>query len=179
MAGRGAAGGTAAAGRGAPEKGAAGGDVAGRGAAGSDAEGAGEPEAGGLAKSLTRWLAVGFVFLAWGLGVLYLLKDRLGLPLMAATLVTAETGSLLRFLVNDRWVFGRRRSTWRRLWQYHVANAGSFVIWWGVSNALPPLGVHYLLAAVAATACSVGFSLLTNFLWIWRRRRPGSPSLWS
>lgn len=136
-----------------------------------------EPEVvTGLAESfpwrpMARWWVVGFVFLAWSLGVLYLLKDRYLMSLMLATLVTAETGTILRFFVNDWWVFGHRRPTLMRFWQYHIANAGSFVIWWGVCNALPLLGVHYLVASVVATACSVGFSLLTNFLWIWRWRR--------
>ena len=134
-----------------------------------------EPEVlTGLAESIpwrpmARWWVVGIVFLAWSLGVLYLLKDRCLMSLMLATLATAESGTILRFFVNDWWVFGHRRPTLTRFWQYHVANAGSFVIWWGVCNALPLLGVHYLAASVVATACSVGFSLLTNFLWIWRR----------
>ena len=132
-------------------------------------------------RALARWWAVGMLFLGWSLGVLYLLKDKLLLPLLLATLITAEAGTCLRFLVNDRWVFEHQRPTLRRLWQYHVANAGGFVIWWAVSNVLPALGIHYLLASVAATACSVGLSMLTNFLWIWRRRLPpvpGRPLQW-
>lgn len=120
---------------------------------------------------MTRWWIVGIVFMAWSLGALYLLKDRWRMSLMLATLVTAETGTILRFFVNDWWVFGHGRPTLIRFWQYHVANAGSFVIWWAVCNALPLFGVHYLVASVAATTCSVGFSMLTNFLWIWRQRR--------
>ncbi len=96
------------------------------------------------------------------------------MPLTLATLITAETGTILRFFANDRWVFGHPRPTIARFWQYHVANAGGFVIWWGVSNALPSLGMHYLLASLAATACSVSFSMLTNFLWIWRVQRSTS-----
>ena len=121
---------------------------------------------------MARWWAVGMVFMAWGLGFLYLLKDRWRVPLMLATLATAETGTILRFFVNDWWVFGHPRPTLVRFWQYHVANAGGFVIWWSVCNVLPRFGIHYLLASVAATACSVGFSILTNFLWIWRKRGP-------
>ena len=124
--------------------------------------------------ALVRWWIVGILFLAWSLGGLYLLKDRLHMALLLATAITAETGTILRFLVNDRWVFGHRRPTLTRLWQYHVANAGSFILWWTVSNLLPGVGIHYLLAALIATAASVGFSMLTNFLWIWRRRRAPS-----
>jgi putative flippase GtrA len=122
-------------------------------------------------RSMTRWWIVGLAFTPYSLGVLYLLKDRWLMSLMFATLIVAETGTILRFFVNDWWVFGHRRPTLIRFWQYQVANAGSFVIWWAVCNALPLFNVHYLVASVAATACSVGFSMLTNFLWIWRRHR--------
>ena len=121
-------------------------------------------------RSLSRWWAVGLVFTGWGLLSMYWLKDRWQVPLMMASVIVAETGTILRFLVNDRWVFGHYRPTLKRLWQYHIANAGSFVVWWAVCNALPFFGVHYLLAFVAATACSVGFSILSNFLWVWRGR---------
>jgi hypothetical protein len=30
--------------------------------------------------------------------------------------------------------------------------------------------VHYLLAAILAAACSSGVSLVSNFLWVWRKR---------
>jgi putative flippase GtrA len=96
------------------------------------------------------------------------------MPLIAGTALGAEATLLSRFLVNDRWVFGYRRPTWTRLWQFHVASAGGGVIWWTVANVLPQFGVHYLLAALAGTACSVIFSMATNFLWIWRTRSRGN-----
>ena len=120
-------------------------------------------------RSLGRWWIVGLGFFAGGLGVLYISKDVLRLPLMAATLIAAEVTVILRFGINDRWVFGHRRPTWTRLWQFHVASAGGTAIWWAVANALPHLGIHYLIASTAGTACSVFFSMFTNFLWIWRR----------
>ena len=90
------------------------------------------------------------------------------MPLMAGTAVGAEATLLSRFLVNDRWVFGYRRPTWTRLCQFHLASAGGGTIWWIMANTLPQFGIHYLLAALAGTACSVLFSMTTNFLWIWR-----------
>ena len=121
-------------------------------------------------ESVRRWLIVGFAFTGGGLIVLYILRDILRLPLIVATSVGAEATLLLRFLINDRWVFGHRRPTWTRLCQFHVASAGGGAIWWVVANLLPRFGVHYLLAASAGTACSVMFSMATNFLWIWRKR---------
>jgi dolichol-phosphate mannosyltransferase len=119
-------------------------------------------------RSLGRWWIVGLAFYGGGLGVLYVFRDVLGLSLTVASLVAAELITLLRFLINDRWVFGHARPTWRRLWQYHVAAAGGSAIWWIVTNTLPRFGIHYLVASTVGTACSMFLSILTNFFWIWR-----------
>jgi putative flippase GtrA len=121
-------------------------------------------------RALGRWWIVGLAFTGVGLVVLYVLRDVLHLPLLAATTIGAEAILLVRFLINDRWVFGHRRPTWLRLWQFHVAGAAGGAVWWVVANALPRLGLNYLLAATAGTACSVVFGMGTNFLWVWRRR---------
>jgi len=118
-------------------------------------------------RSVARWWIVGLAFTACGLMVLYLLRDVFRMPLMVATSAGAEATLLVRFLINDRWVFGHRRPTWRRLWQFHVASAGGGAVWWTVANVLPRFHVHYLVAAIAGTACSVIFSMATNFFWIW------------
>jgi putative flippase GtrA len=119
---------------------------------------------------LGRWWIVGLAFYGAGLGVLYVFIGILRLPLMLGTLLAAEFTLLLRFAVNDRWVFGHRTPAWARLWQFHVASAGGGAIWWVVANLLPRFGVNYLIAATAGTACSVFFSMFTNFLWVWRVR---------
>jgi len=53
-------------------------------------------------------------------------------------------------------------------WPYHVANALGFAVWWSAANLLKSVGVHYLVASVLAIVFSVGFGLVSNFLWIWR-----------
>src|ERR1700693_214864 len=127
-------------------------------------------------RSLGRWWIVGLGFYGVGLTVLYLFTDSLRMPLMAGTLLSAEVTLVLRFFVNDRWVFKNRRPNWSRLWQFHVASAGGGTVWWGVSNILPRFGVHYLLAATAGNACAVFFGMTTNFLWVWRKRSDKSPA---
>jgi putative flippase GtrA len=119
---------------------------------------------------VTRWLLVGALFAGLGLGLLKLFFEILGWPYWFSTLLQAEICTLLRFLVNDRWVFGQRTPTWQRLWQYHVANAGGFAVWWVSANLLQWNGVNYLLAAILAMCCSVVVSILSNFLWVWRKR---------
>jgi putative flippase GtrA len=130
-----------------------------------------------LSKFLTpqvfRWLAAGIVFSALGLAMIKLLAGVLAWPYAIATFCTGEVCTVLRFLVVDRWVFEHRRPTWTRLWQYHIANAAGFGIWWAAANLLRAAGVHYIVAAIFAMCFSVGFNLLSNFLWIWRK--PASP----
>jgi len=118
---------------------------------------------------VVRWLAVGVVFAAVGLGLLKLMAGVLGWPYILATLLSGEIGTILRFLVVDRWVFRHPRPTLTRLWQYHVANALGFGIWWSVANLLEAAGVHYLVASVLAMFFSVGVNMLSNFWWIWRK----------
>jgi putative flippase GtrA len=126
-----------------------------------------------------RWFLVAGVFTAAGLGLLKVFVEVFHWHYAASTFVQSEACNLARFFVNDRWVFGRARPTWRRLWQYHVANALGFAVWWAGANALKAAGVNYLLASVLAMFGSVGVSLLTNFKWIWRKRRsaPGPERL--
>jgi putative flippase GtrA len=128
-------------------------------------------------RSLGRWWIVGLAFFAGGLGILYVFTNMLRMSLTAATSLAAEVAIILRFMINDRWVFGHRRPTWTRLWQFHIASAGGTAIWWVVANALPRFGIHYLIASTAGTACSVFFSMTTNFLWVWAGRGAAKPAI--
>src|SRR5690242_7158358 len=67
-------------------------------------------------RALGRWWIVGLGFYGVGLGVLYLFTSVLKMPLMIGTLLSAEITLVLRFFVNDRWVFQYRRPSWVRLW---------------------------------------------------------------
>ncbi|HTB80142.1 MAG TPA: GtrA family protein [Opitutaceae bacterium] len=127
-----------------------------------------------ITPQVLRWFVVGFIFAGIGLGLIKLLASSLGWPYTIATLTAGEIGTVLRFLVVDRWVFNHRRPTWGRLWQYHVANAAGFAVWWSAANLLKSAGVNYLLASIFAMFFSIGFNLLSNFWWIWRKRAPDS-----
>lgn len=123
-----------------------------------------------LWRPMGRWWIVSLCFWVGGLGLLYAFISLLKMPLMIGTLFAAEITVVLRFLINDRWVFGYPRPSWSRLWQFHLACAGGAAIWWCVANALPRFGVYYLIASAAGSAASVLFSMTTNFRWIWRSR---------
>ena len=126
--------------------------------------------------ALVRWLVVGVAFMGLNTLLLWWSKERMGFPLWLGSSVSSEIVATTRFFVNDRWVFGQKRPNWSRFWQYHVANFSSFLIWLGLTNLLPLLwrapqlfGVKtYLIASVVATICSMGWSILTNFGWVWK-----------
>jgi putative flippase GtrA len=120
-------------------------------------------------RAIVRWFVVAFVFSLGSLALVYLFVGRLRIPLAVGTLLAAEIATILRFFVTNFWVFDRSASTAKGLWQFHWANAGGFAAWWCISNLLPRYGVHYLVAATAGIAGSVGFNILTNFFWIWRK----------
>jgi|SRR5579883_949879 len=122
-------------------------------------------------RALTRWFAVGVSFYFVGLLTLYVLIGLMKVSLLWGTLLSAEATTIIRYVINDLWVFENRSLSWTRLSQYHVANAGGFAVWWIIVNALPHFGVHYLIASTAGTATSMCSTLLTNFLWIWRKAR--------
>ncbi len=124
---------------------------------------------------VVRWVIVGCAFAGVGVLLLKVTAGILGWPYALATLCSGETGLVLRFCVVDRWVFRHRRPTWTRLGQYHVSNAVGFVIWWCGSNILKNAGVNYLLAPLIATGGSLGFSILSDFHWTWRKPRPTTP----
>jgi putative flippase GtrA len=129
-----------------------------------------------LTRPLVRWFAVAAVFSGLGLGFLKLMVGGLHWPYGIATFASGEICTVLRFLAVDRWVFSHRQPAWIRLWQYHIANAAGFAVWWTAANLLKSAGVNYLLASVLAMFFSVGFNLLSNFWWIWRKRGQPAPA---
>lgn len=118
-----------------------------------------------------RWLAVGVGTMLVNLTLLAALVDLARWPVPGATLAVAATGMVLRFLANDRLVFGHRRPTWARFAAYAIATGGSSCAGYVLVNTLVWLGVYYLLAALVVAACSVTLNLATNFLWVWRSRK--------
>lgn len=125
-------------------------------------------------KVVGRWWASGLCFYAATQGALYGLIGLLHAPLLPTTLAVSEGLAIVRFMLNDRWVFRQPGGfTWQRFWQYHVANAVSMMIWWSVTNLLPLAGVHYLVASTIGTGCSVGCTMLIHFWWVWRPVPPG------
>src|SRR5262249_34591998 len=119
-----------------------------------------------------RWLAVAALCLGCDFAALYLLIGLAGLRPAVGHLAVAALSPVVRYLLTARPGFGQGPS-WRRGVQFHARPAGAFCVWWAAATALAWLGAHYLLAAAAASGCSVGVNFVAHFGWIWRRYRPG------
>ncbi len=120
-------------------------------------------------RQLAWWFALGVVAVGVEIGWLSVLYQVLGIPLWLASGIAAETLILARFVIADRWVFGYPRPTLGRCGRYHGASAGAFSVSWVVLNgSAAALGVPYVAAALLGTGASFFWSLLTNFLWVWR-----------
>jgi putative flippase GtrA len=102
------------------------------------------------------------------LALLGALVDLAHWSVPVATLLAATFGTVLRYLANDRFVFGHPQPAWARFFAYGVATSGSVCVGYAVVNTLAWLGLHYLFAALATTACSVILHFVSNFLWVWR-----------
>ena len=120
------------------------------------------------------WLVLGVSAAVVELALLRVLVDVLVWPLLVASLVAAETLILIKFVIADRLVFGHARPALDRLLRYHGACLGALIVYWLVINGLVELlGVPYTVGFVLGTGASFGWSLVSNFLWVWKPR--GSP----
>lgn len=122
-----------------------------------------------------RWLAVGLMFMGVNAAFLKLFIGALGLSVPVGSTVALEANILLRFFINDRWVFGHRTPNGSRLVKYHGAQAGAALVWWIAANTMNRAGIHYLVAGTLAIGFSTGFSFVSNFYWVWRRRHAPAP----
>lgn len=119
-------------------------------------------------RRVVRWFGMGVVGSLIELGLLRVLFENLGWPLAVATAVAAEVLILAKFALADRWIFGHPWPAWHRLLRYHGASAGALVVYWLVINGLADfVGLPYVVAFVLGTAAAFGWSLVTNFLWVW------------
>ncbi len=134
---------------------------------------------------MVRWWIVGLFFTGLNLPLLGIFKEVFGFSNQVALILAGETGTLLRYFANDYWVFGYPRPSFKRCWEYHLANFSSFIVWFVFSeyvflpllNALfgeiivgDDVNLNLYIATILATCVSVGWSMITNFLWIWRSK---------
>jgi putative flippase GtrA len=134
---------------------------------------------------MVRWWIVGLFFTGLNLPLLGIFKEVFQLNATISLILAGETGTLLRYFANDYWVFGYSRPSWKRCWEYHLANFSSFIVWlvcskyiflpllnmfWGEKIIGDGLQLNLYISTILGTCVSVGWSMVTNFLWIWRKK---------
>jgi putative flippase GtrA len=108
-------------------------------------------------------------------GAVVSLDGDAAISLLPGTLLAAEVTAVMRYAVNDLWVFSEQRPAWILLWQFHVANAEGFAIWWALTAILARAAIYNLIASGLGTAEYLLLSMATNFIWIWHKCAPAVP----
>ena len=120
--------------------------------------------------AVVRWWIVGIAAMTLNIVLLDWLKVGMGMGLTVASLLSSEVITIVRYGVLDLWVFRNPGLSWKRCWEYHVANFTGFFLWTFIIVVLGnKLHWDHKLAAIAATMITVSWSMATNFLWIWRK----------
>lgn len=118
-----------------------------------------------------RWFFVGGVFALINSLLLYLLIDLSSLSIPVGTALAAEFCTLLRYFINEYWVFKHGKASIKGCIHFHVVNMLSWASWWLVVNFLVVYGIHYQLSSILALGVSTCVSLFTNFYWIWSEKK--------
>ena len=127
--------------------------------------------------AVVRWWIVGIAAMVLNIVLLDWFKVSLGLSLTVASLLSSELITIVRYGVLDLWVFRSGGLSWKRCWEYHVANFSGFFLWTFIIVVLgDKLQWDHKIAAIAATMVTVCWSMATNFLWIWRKPKPKGKS---
>jgi putative flippase GtrA len=120
-------------------------------------------------KSLRLWMkfnTVGVFGMGVHLVVLTVLRTGLKVGVLAATVIAVETAVLHNFVWHERWTWvertrSRTAGVLDRLIRFHLANGvisigGNLLMMWALVSKL---GVHYLVASIAA----IGTCAVLNF----------------
>ena len=127
---------------------------------------------------LIRWGLAGGGSLLLQLVIQAALVTVLGFPAHPGIVLAYELALVAHFLVNDRWVFGQARPSWRRLVEFHgsalaaeaVTLAVAFVVLSGPAVTLLGPTVAPFAATIAGTAAATALTFSASFFWIWRPR---------
>ena len=118
-----------------------------------------------------RWFFVGAVFALFNSILLYLFIDLISFSIPVGTALAAEICTLLRYFINEYWVFKHGKASIKGCIHFHVVNMLSWASWWVVANFLVIYGLHYQIASILALCVSTGVSLITNFYWVWNDKK--------
>lgn len=120
-------------------------------------------------RKLVRFLVVGSSAAVVSLGVLYGLRDGLGLHYMVAGVGSWLTAMGIAYTGNSKWTFGffpRPRGFGR----FIVSNLGTAAIGFSLYALFTGVaGIWYMASSVLSTGCVTLINWLSSRYWIWRQ----------
>jgi putative flippase GtrA len=131
---------------------------------------------------VARFVVAGGGSLLLDLCLQWLLLQAVGLPVWLGSALSYEGALLAHFVVNNRWVFGQRRHSWRRLAEFQATALTASAITLGATNLLVygPTAPYFARGAgpyaakVAGTGLAFCWTFASSFFWIWRPHRAPS-----
>ena len=115
-----------------------------------------------------RFVTVGFTGLIVNTTLLFLLYERLRLPLLIASPIAVEAAILNNFFWNNRWTFNAPPLALGRLAKFNLVSLGGLAITTSLLFILVEgFGIHYLLANLMAIAVATIWNFLLSFFWAW------------
>jgi putative flippase GtrA len=119
---------------------------------------------------IVKFMLVGGSGAVLNTAVLYLLYQRLHMPLVAASAVAVELAVVNNFLLNDRWTFATRSRSLQRFAKFNVSSLGGLAVnvlsvWFLARHGLP-----VLVANLAGIAAGMAVNLTLSVTWVWRRK---------
>lgn len=116
-----------------------------------------------------RFCLVGGTGVVINTAVLYLLSRGLGLPLPLSSAIAVEVAILSNYMLNDRFTFGTRRPSFRRLAKFNTTSLAGLGVNVMIVWLLTRHGVYFLAANLVGIAVAVVVNYTFSVAWVWRR----------
>ncbi|HEX3133997.1 MAG TPA: GtrA family protein [Planctomycetota bacterium] len=120
------------------------------------------------------WSAIGAGNTAWGLGLILLLHQGLGVGVVLSNLITYLLGALSSYWLNQRFTFRRGSASVAQFTRFVVGMGAAFTIAMTMVLGLLVAGVPYLVAQVGATVTYALVFFLIADRRIFRQQPPPS-----
>jgi dolichol-phosphate mannosyltransferase len=124
--------------------------------------------------SPSKFASVGILGILVNSAALFVLYERLQVPLLIAAVLSSQVSTLSNFVLTELWVFRAREIAGSLVWRYLTFNALNLVT---QLIRLPTLqvltevgGVHYQIANLVALGLTFGVRYLVADNWIWAGR---------
>jgi dolichol-phosphate mannosyltransferase len=118
-----------------------------------------------------RFAVVGGSGVLINMAVLWLLHDKVGLPLTRSSIAAISLAILNNFLWNNFWTFKAATIQKRRFAQFVIISLVGMVINLAILNILFASGIHYAMANLAGIMVATAWNFFANSKWTWGERQ--------